>query len=220
MTVHEWVKENPDLARKLCRENQEFLDRMGQVIYEAPAKSVSLAELTEWVTVQAEAGKRIICIDPITAAMTGRESWLDDLMFMTAVKKVLIEHECSLVLVTHPRKGGNRVITEDNLAGGLAWGRYGQTLLWLVNADNEKKVTITVHGNQDETVCNRILHIVKARNATGGGRRYAMQLKALNLSGLGMIVTRRSKVLEDGDAEPAPSQPPPVPGLKQETMPY
>ena len=218
LTQEDWVKENPDRARQLYRENQEFLDRMGQVIYEAPAKSVSLAQLTEWVAAQAEGGKRIICIDPITSAMTGKESWLDDLMFMTSVKKILIEHECSLVLVTHPRKGGGRSMTEDNLAGGLAWGRFGQTLLWLVNADKDKKLEVIRHGIHDEVQCNRALHIVKARNAVGGGLRYAMHLRALSLSECGQIVKHGSQPTRDDDG-PAPSEPP-APSMKQDPLPF
>ena len=215
----DWVKENPDRARQLYRENQEFLDRMGQLIYEAPTEAVSLMKLAEWVTAQAEGGKRIICIDPVTAAATGRESWIEDQAFLIACKKALVEHECSLVLVTHPRKGGNRMIGMDNLAGGACWARFSQTVLWLKNPGQDKKVEVSIGGVRTDVECNRIVSVLKARNSTGGGFNYAMNLtKALVLSERGLISKKGAKLEQMGGDEPA--QPSPATGPQTAPLPF
>jgi hypothetical protein len=220
LTQEDWVKENPQRARQLYRENQEFLDRMGQLIYEAPTEAVSLCRLSDWVTAQAEAGKRIICVDPITAAASGKESWIEDQAFLIAAKKALVEHECSLVLVTHPRKGGNRMIGMDNLAGGACWSRFSQTIFWMKSPGQEKKVEVFVQGGCCEVECNRIMSVLKARNGTGGGNNYAMFLRALSLTERGQIIKRGTKAPQGGDDGPPQDEAPKGPTMKQEPMPF
>ena len=110
LTNEEWIKDNPGRTREIFDANVEFINKMGKLIFEAPTKSVSLQKLAEWVDEQARAGKRIICIDPITAASAGRDTWIEDQIFMSAVKKSIVECGASLFLITHPKKGGGRSV--------------------------------------------------------------------------------------------------------------
>jgi hypothetical protein len=160
----------------------------------------------------------VICIDPVTAASTGRESWIEDQAFLIAAKKALVEHECSLVLVTHPRKGGNRMIGMDNLAGGACWSRFSQTILWLKNPGQEKKLRVWTGNGHAELECNRTVMVLKARNSTGGGSGYGMCLKDLSLSELGLIATRGSKSTAAAEGDSPSSEPPS--GPTQTAMPF
>ena len=196
-----WVKGNPDRAREIFNKYTAFLDIMGKLIFEAPTEPVSLNRLALWVDEQAKSGKRIICIDPITAATTGRDSWIGDKNFIIAVKKSLVEYGASLVIVTHPKKGGGQSVSQDNLAGGASWSRFSQTIMWLKNPGEDKELDILVEGCRSQMECNRIMTVLKARNSYGGGHSYGMNLENLLLDEAGEIARKKKKKKDDYDEE-------------------
>ena len=110
------------------------------------------------------------------AASAGRDTWIEDQIFMSAVKKSIVECGASLFLITHPKKGGGRSVGMDNLAGGACWSRFSQTIMWLRMNDEEKEVEILDNGCRVKSECNRIMTVLKARNSYGGGHNYAMNL--------------------------------------------
>ena len=76
------------------------------MIYVAPTLAVPIMALAQWVNDRAEEGTRIICIDPITAAQVVRiPGWKTRRSSAIEVKKAVVTHGCSLVIVTHPAQG-------------------------------------------------------------------------------------------------------------------
>jgi hypothetical protein len=75
------------------------------------------------------------------------------------------------------------------LAGGAAYSRFAQTILWL-ESHNEKENKVRTACGSIETEYNRTLHILKARNGKGQGIKLAcnFQAESLTLQELGIIV--------------------------------
>jgi len=184
-----WVKANSERALGAFNEHRGFLDGFGQVIHECPESDITLRTVTDWVRDRARAGCRIIAVDPVTAAGgTSDRSWDDDRTFMMDVKAVVRDSGATLVLVTHPKKGRKNAIGLDELAGGAAYQRFSQTVLWVEALKVPKDVTIHASMGGLMTVeANRIIHICKSRNGAGCGMGLACKFHGLRLSEHGVI---------------------------------
>lgn len=173
-----WVVRNADLVREHFNASRGFLDSFGRCIYEAPDKQVTLDELAEWVADRAREGKRIICIDPITAAQATEKPWVADLKFLIQAKTTVRDYGASLIIVTHPKLGQKKDITLDHLAGSAAYGRFVQTAIAIQTHEPPACESIRIPGFNGrrvgaERTFNRSIHIRKARNGPGGGARLA-----------------------------------------------
>ena len=180
LTDREWVRENPDTVRALERDHAGFLDALGTNIHTAPEDDMGLDDVAAWVETQAAAGARIIAVDPVTIAAGSDKPWLDDRRFLNRVKKAATDFECSLVLVTHPRKqrAGSSL---DDLAGGAAYARFCQTVLWLEHEPEPKPVVVHSRFGRLEQQANRFMRIRKARNGKGGGLSLALSFDGATL---------------------------------------
>jgi len=188
LTDPEYMRENPALARTTSEEMKELLTQAAAAITTSAIHKPILAELAEWVELQARKGKRIICIDPITiVAHTRRDSWNEDTEFLEAIKHSACEHGSSIILVTHPTKM-NIMPSLETLAGGASYGRLCQTAIWLENHRAKSSLVKTIMGTSD-IEHNRTLHILKARNGKGQGMKlaYNFETSSLTLSELGVI---------------------------------
>jgi hypothetical protein len=164
----EWEKANPDLVRAAYDRHRTYLDRFGKRIWDAPVQTMTLDAVTEWIRDRARERCRVIVIDPITAAAATERVWVGDGKFVNAVKAIVRSHDTSLMLVTHPKKGV-RTVGLDDLAGGAAYQRLTQAILWLERHKHPKKVTVQGDCGRYETKINNTLHICKARNGRGHG---------------------------------------------------
>jgi hypothetical protein len=159
------------------------------VMEEAPDKQKTLPEIAEWIGRQAAGGKRIIAVDPITAAAQGAKPWIEDLEFLLAAKKHMRQHSASLILVTHPRPGAKRA-GPDDMAGGRAYARFTQTILWIRTLyPPEDRQVKTALGPANYPV-NRLVRVAKARNSFGAGMEFGFDFegRTLRLSERGLIV--------------------------------
>ena len=138
-------------------------------------------------------GYRIICIDPVTAAAQTNKPWITDNQFLQQIKRTATDHQCSVVLVTHPTKA---VSLPDmaSLAGGAAYSRFAQTILWLEAHDTKKAKIKTPCGTEQQEI-NRTLHILKARNGKGHGLKLAFDFdsQTLKLIECGLIIKKGKK---------------------------
>ena len=189
MTDPDWIKENSGQSRKLFTEHETFLDSFGACVYASPDTQPTLEQLAKWVQDRAKTGCRIICIDPVTAAAhKGRSVWEEDNAFLHSIKRTAVDYHCSIVLITHPIKA---VSFPDmtQLAGGAAYSRFAQAILWL-ESHTDKTSKVKMNCGTTETEYNRTLHILKARNGKGQGIRLAFnfQSESLTLRELGIIV--------------------------------
>src|SRR5262249_19082036 len=142
----------------------------------APDKQVTHADLLAWVKARAEDGCRVIGVDPVTALAVDDKPWIADSKFMAEAKAIVRRHGCSLLLVTHPRVGGKgkSVNPLDALAGGAAFVRFAQTVLWFYCHDTGRQCCWHAEvGGVSSGRVNRSVRIAKARNAAGGGRDVA-----------------------------------------------
>ena len=139
----------------------------------APKEQASLDELIVWIKQKAEAGCRVICIDPVTMAThSGRDVWVADSAFMFEAKDILDKYNCTLLLSTHNKKGGSNEASLDNLAGGAAFGRFNQCTLWMIPMKQKKKVKIFGPCGTYETTINTIIQVTKANMGPAAGRDF------------------------------------------------
>ena len=128
-----------------------------------------MRDLATWVGERAASGCRIIGIDPVTAASVSDQQWIDDSRFMIEAKAAMRQHGASLVLVTHPKKGRKHAVGLDELAGGAAYQRFAQTVLWIEHHKTPKTVSITDLCGTCSSEINRTIHLSKTRNGRGHG---------------------------------------------------
>ncbi len=169
MLDHDWVMANPDTARRHFNENKEFINDFGARIFEAVTDQPTLSSLADWVEAQAKAGCRVIMIDPVSAAVASAQPWAEDLAFIMRIKGIAKKYSTSLILVMHPRKGNNKpgMSGLDDLAGGAAYQRFAQCVLWLERLPE----TIYEQVDGEQKQCTHMLKVLKTRNGSGAGRR-------------------------------------------------
>jgi hypothetical protein len=172
------MRSNPQEATDTFAHFQSWLDEFGRCIFEAPDKQVSLTDLTKWVEDRAKDGCRIIAIDPVTAAETTDKPWVDDLKFIMAIKTTAREYGVSVILITHPKKGRKTAVGMDELAGGAAYQRFAQTIIWVEHHKTPKTVIVkSPVGGTMPIEINRTIHISKSRNGVGHGVGLAYQFQ-------------------------------------------
>ncbi|MGE5607976.1 MAG: AAA family ATPase [Bacillota bacterium] len=184
LTQLDWI-ERPENHHTVLRAHErwaDFMDGVEKCIFAEPEKQQTYADLLKWARERAEAGSRIIVIDPITMAkhMT-REIWEEDTAFLNDIKAVARDYQVSVVLVTHPKKGAKNGSLDD-LSGGAAFPRFAHTVLWLIKHDEDKDVTTASRAKGRRLVTiNRTMQIRKARNGRGGGRNVAFNFEGQTL---------------------------------------
>lgn len=167
ITVAEWVAANPELTRHAMEQHQKFIRSFGKSITAAPDENVTLDQVSKWVAEKAAKGARVIVVDPITAAAT-EKPWVEDLKFLMEVKSTAVRFGCSIILVTHPKKGSKQSSLHD-MAGGAAYQRFSQTVIWVQRLDKSKYQKIrTDYGTRSARI-NRIVQLHKTRNGMGAG---------------------------------------------------
>ncbi len=174
----EWIRANPEPTRAAFLRGKPYLDEIGVCISQTPDEQLTLKALAEWVRCEAKAGKRVIVIDPITAANTENKPWAEDLLFMMSIKKSARDYGASVILVTHPKKGSGKgkAVDMDDIAGGAAYQRFAHTILYLEAFDSQP-MAVAVPDRGSVTLCmenvNRSIKICKARNGRGAGMTLA-----------------------------------------------
>jgi hypothetical protein len=189
VTDPDWVAQNPDRTRALMREHAPSLECFARHLSTSDVLGAeTLEQLAEWTDSQARLGRRIIAIDPVTAAARTGKPWVSDLAFLRSVKRTATDYGCSIILVTHPQRGVTEP-TRENLAGSAAYERFCETIITLANHDpRESKIKTSLGTTTMEY--NRTVRIEKARNGRGTGCRLAFAFcpDSLTLREYGLIV--------------------------------
>jgi hypothetical protein len=205
VTDPDWIRNNPKKVRALFAENEYWLENFGTCIFANPDTQPTLEQLAKWVQDRAKAGYRVIGVDPVTAAAhKSRATWGEDNAFLQAAKRAAVDYRCSVVLITHPIKTVSRP-NVTQLAGGAAYQRFAQTILWL-ESHGDKTSKIKMACGTTAVKHNRTLHLLKARNGKGQGVKLAFnfQAESLTLKELGIIVRgekARKKTSEKQETE-------------------
>ena len=199
----DWVKANPDAVRAAYAQHERLLNDFGRRLYAAPDKQVDYTTLAQWVESRAAEGCRVIAIDPITAVSPDRDVFIADSKFLFTIKTVARSFACTVLLVTHPRKGRGGSIGLDDLSGGSAYQRFSQTVLWLESMPTYKTATVRGECGLFDVDINRVMHLCKCRNGRGTGVTVGMKWDpgALTLAEQGVIL-KFKKAKKDPDEEP------------------
>jgi KaiC/GvpD/RAD55 family RecA-like ATPase len=195
MADTDWLKANPSTAQQIIDANRDALSEFGERVDTSPNDPVDHDRLLRWTEERCIAGARVLCIDPVTAASAEREPWVADQKFVTAVRKVLDKHGASMMVVTHPKNGSKGVPGMETLAGGAAWSRFTDSVLWLTRHEDDNAVQVrNPFGGCDTVMANRTIFVCKARHARGAGYRlgYWFDPKSLTFKELG-VVTKATK---------------------------
>jgi len=176
-----WGEDNPDVLRGISEKYARYAQEFGKCITAAPDQAPTLPELAQWVAAQADAGAEIIIVDPVSAATPSDKAWIADGEFVLKVKAAIRRTGTRLVLVIHPKKG-HKGSGLDELAGGAAYGRLCNTVLWLDRHEPPKMLDVrTAVGIQNFGI-NRTITILKARHGRGTGHRIAMTFDSQSLT--------------------------------------
>jgi hypothetical protein len=174
VTDLDWQKLNANRVRELTAQHREELDRVSAAATVSGGLGLeSLDDLAAWIEAEAKAGRRAIIVDPVSAAVRKGQPWVADPAFVRRVKRAAIDHECSIILVTHLVKGGEEG-TPDKVAGSAAYGRFSDCVLQTIRHD-QKASTVKSPLGRMETEHNQTIFIEKAR-APGTGLRLAFGL--------------------------------------------
>jgi len=177
----DWIMAHPEEVRSVFQQHADYLDGAGRCIYAAPDKQLDYGCLIQWVQARASEKCRIIVLDPLSAVAPERETWIADSQFMFAIKAIAREYGTSIVLVTHPRKGHKSVIGLDELAGGAAFQRFSQTVIWLQHHKELKDVRVSSPVGRFDCEINKTAHLIKTRNGKGHGLGIAFRFDGQSL---------------------------------------
>ena len=185
----DWVKANPEKVEYYQTIHEETLNAVGNAITDSPRSMVNHEAVLKWMGEHSEYA-RVLFVDPITAVAQEDKPWIVDQKFITDAKRLAMDKKVSVVLVTHPKKGRvTAAPSMDDLAGGTAFQRFVDTVVWLRN-DGEEEVNMTSPFGTTHGTINRRLLLCKTRDGKGSGLDVGMDFdkKSLTFRELGVIV--------------------------------
>lgn len=170
-----WINSNEPIITKFKDLHRETIDAMGKMIWSSPQERVTLGSLQAWIKQMASAGKRVIVIDPVSAVSAGQARWTEDDDFMLGSEKIITAHGCSLILVTHPKKGTRTgPPSGHDMAGGAAYFKFSDSCVWLERQKKMKPVTVQHRLGGRTAISPKIIaYLQKTRNGRGAGKELA-----------------------------------------------
>lgn len=188
----EYIEKNPQCVAE-AMENAP-LDELYKCIYESPEKEVTAHEMLKWIEARFKDGCRVVCVDPITKLAETGKPWELAQQVMSGAALLVRKYQASLVLVTHPgkQKTKSSQFSLDDMAGGTAYQRFAQTVMWIQRHNPPKESQIMASCGTLPQNHNRTIVLAKVRNAAGNGNKLAYNLNghSLTFSELGQIQTK------------------------------
>jgi KaiC/GvpD/RAD55 family RecA-like ATPase len=186
----DYIKANPTESRSARIQHQHALNIVGKNIGTVNTeKRVTLDSLLAWIRQMCSAGKRILIIDPLTAASAGRDRWTADDDFVMAAQSLVLKHGASLILSTHAKKG-NRTgsATIHDVASGAAYSRFVDTVIWFNRIKPAQRVRyITPYGPTDGSF-EVFARLLKTRSGKGQGCDLAFANEGLRFLERGVVL--------------------------------
>lgn len=128
-----WVQENGDEFLKICKENEDEIEKIMDMFYFS--EDNSKVELIEFFKKYSADGYAAIGVDPVTffSDSSDLKSYEADNKIMNTLNSLINKYHTRFFLVTHPRLDGNMTI--DNIAGSRGFGRFCQNAMWISRID-------------------------------------------------------------------------------------
>ena len=196
----DWIKANGAAVDAAMGRNAAFIDEIGKCIYSEPLERVTLESLGAWIRQVASAGKRIIVIDPVTAASAGDRRWIEDENFMLDAQRIVSSHGCTLINVTHPKLGQAGKSSLSGGAGGAAWSRFCDTYIWINKPKQPRRVQIMTSMGPSSGRFGLFFQLHKTRDGRGAGKEIAYTF------GQGLKYAEQGLVLRELPESPEQSQ--------------
>jgi KaiC/GvpD/RAD55 family RecA-like ATPase len=186
----EWLKAHGGEAAAAMKRHRAIIDTVGdRMTLEGAGRRATIGSLCQWVETELRNGRRILIIDPITAADAGADRWRTDDGFMTETQKLLSRYGASLVLVTHPRKGNVTQKSGHDIGGGAAYFRFSDTTLWLTKLKSPKRVRVVGPFGIAHLEASTFVQIHKVREGPGMGCEVAFSFgDGLHFAEQGVVV--------------------------------
>lgn len=165
---NKWVEENRDKYDALRAQHADELATMSKCIHEVDRGGIDSKGLLLWLEKKAKTS-RVLVIDPISYMRRSQHGWLDDEEFLDGAHEIVKQNDTTLILVTHPTKGGmgHGPVDMSFISGGACYMRKPQTVLFISKLDIEKEYTVGVSIGRSSEHLNRCVWVFKARNAPG-----------------------------------------------------
>jgi KaiC/GvpD/RAD55 family RecA-like ATPase len=201
MTEEQWIFDHAAQAHALTLEWKDFLDGYARTITDSKEGTIAYSKIIDWVRRKIASGARVLIVDPLTSAEPDNDEPVPkaDKKLILLLKKIAVEAEVSIVLVTHPRDGADKMPYGDRMAGGAAFKRFCQTQLFLeMHPEPLEGLTfvgdslVRQQDDSDPPVTNTV-HITKARNGRGTGMKIAFHFDPATLCFRELGVVREDK---------------------------
>ena len=191
------IRQESDVFATQVQKHSEFLRTFGAAMTGLAGDSeVELSIVAEWIEHQVRAGKRLVCIDPVTLCKKGRTGdpvWTVDEDFLRAAEKSIRSTGSSLLLISHPTKDSRGGIVD--VAGGAVYRRLPKYVLHLLSAPRDKPFKSVVKdrttGLKIEETHSHVIHIEKCSDGEGDRCKIAYNLdidRGLVFNEIGLIL--------------------------------
>lgn len=197
LTDPEYIHLNGVQVNAFYEKHRQQLDVLARHLTAYGSRQLTYNDVEDWCHEQAARGARVLIIDPITAAFTSQQPWLADQAFILKTKEVAEKYGLSIILSTHPRIGALGKPSLSGLAGGSAFSRFSQTVLWMQKHQSPVKVIYCdIRGINHTEEIIRTISIKKARNGHGDGISIAIKLNlnTLRMEELGAIREKKGSL--------------------------
>lgn len=173
----EWIQQNQEEVKRIFSEFEGYMENFD--LYDMPDEQLTHDQLFQWCVEKAESGCTCIGVDPVTALEETKQVWTQDKEFIFKLKGLARRTGCRFYLVTHPKSGKTKEVGLDSLAGGAAYSRFPQTVLWLKPYETMKEKKVIKNKTRTEEMVNKEIGVIKARNGKlFNGKKYGMMFDA------------------------------------------
>lgn len=188
-TNMKWILEHISEVRADRLKYSQEIERFSKSMFIA-IKERNLDDVLVWMEDRFKEGYRIVWVDPITKAKRNKKPWEADDEFLDAAEKLAVSYGGSIIVVTHPEKGGDAQL--GNMAGGAAYERFTKTVITIKRHDDTKGTIKPPCGGEMEMLFDTTVQVVKARNAPGTGVQIGMRFidKGLTFDEVGVILKK------------------------------
>jgi hypothetical protein len=166
-----WIKKNEEQSREILRRNLDAIEKIVPSINFPDPGGMNMKQAAEWIERKAREKNRIIVIDPITMIQEGKEPWAEAPAFIARIKIAVLAHGCTLVCVSHPKKGFlNKTgdFTLDDIAGPAAFTRFISSAFALQHVEMDEPGDIRLpDGSTSKDTWNKTIRIMKVREGRG-----------------------------------------------------